>query len=184
MTSAESMVRRSPSSSMYWNSSWPGSSWMRLTMRASCGSRSLIACSHAALAAEMESHLAPADLDMAVAQRGQAEGLVGPRIFLVADADQRRPAAAPPRSPAPSRAAGRAGPVAWLTRWRGCAAARCEVSMRSYLVLVAHAAPVGHGSGTACGLFASRPVAWIWPFGFGQIHTSVQAGGIARRGCA
>ena len=26
---------------------------------------------------------------------------------------------------------------------------------------------------------ASRPVAWIWPLALGQIHTSVQAGGMA-----
>lgn len=29
---------------------------------------------------------------------------------------------------------------------------------------------------------ASRPVAWRWPFGYRQIQTSVQAGGICRSG--
>ena len=45
---------------------------------------------NAALAAEMEAHGGAVDLDVAVAQGGQAERAVGSRILLIADADERR----------------------------------------------------------------------------------------------
>ena len=44
---------------------------------------------HAALASEREPHAAAADLDMRVPQRRQAERLVLPRVFVVADPDER-----------------------------------------------------------------------------------------------
>ena len=34
------------------------------------------------------------------------------------------------------------------------------------------------GRGTACARAASMPVAWMWPPGYGQIHTSSHAGGM------
>ena len=43
-----------------------------------------------ALAAKIEVDMGALDVDMAVLQRGQPEGAVGPRIFVVADPDQRR----------------------------------------------------------------------------------------------
>ena len=38
---------------------------------------------------------------------------------------------------------------------------------------------IAGGRGTACARPASIPVAWMWPFGCGQIHTSFHAGGMA-----
>ena len=43
----------------------------------------------AALAAKLEAHVRPANLRMPVVHRRQPDGAVGPRVFLVADANQR-----------------------------------------------------------------------------------------------
>ncbi len=43
----------------------------------------------AALATEVEVDVGALDVDVTLAQRGQAEGAVGPGILLVADADER-----------------------------------------------------------------------------------------------
>src|SRR5579884_2185622 len=45
LMSFDSIVRSSPSSSIYWNSSCPGKSWQRLTIRASWRSLTSIVCS-------------------------------------------------------------------------------------------------------------------------------------------
>ncbi len=45
------------------------------------------------------------------------------------------------------------------------------------LGFVAYLAPAGMVAALLAA-FASRPVAWRWPFGLGQIQTSVHAGGI------
>src|SRR5213596_427292 len=78
------MVWRLPEVSMYLNSSCPGRSWHCWTMRAR--RRSVI---DSALAAEAEEQLRALDLNMALAQGGEAEGAVLARVLVVAHADQR-----------------------------------------------------------------------------------------------
>ena len=78
-----------PSASTYWNSTWPGRSWHRFTVRARRPSCSSISCQTPLLARKRNLRRSALHRDVPVAQRRQAERLVGARVFLVADPDQR-----------------------------------------------------------------------------------------------
>ena len=167
------------SSSRYWNSSWPGRSWQALDRpwrRADRGTLSFQTLP--LLPRNLKRSAEPSTSTWRFAQGGQAEALVvRARIRRCRRGSGWFPAGGRP-SPAPSRGAGRAAPGAR----RPCRGSPAGCRRRPHVVVLralAHLAPARRDSGTACGPCASRPVAWMWPFGFGQIQTSVQAGGIA-----
>ena len=79
---------------------------------------------------EAEAELGPLDLDMPVAQGGQAVGLwLSLGVLVVADADQRRLQQPDDGRPAPSRGAARAGAGPVATRARMCGRARPKSTM-------------------------------------------------------
>ena len=154
---------------------------MRASRRSSSVDRVLLA----ALAAEAEAQRRAVDLDVAVAQGGQAERVVGPRVLLVADADQRRLEQAHDRRQHLLARQAAAAPRSRSTRARMRGSAAPKASMRVVLGLVADVAPAR----VVAVLLAARARRGRSPGcgrrGDGQIQTSVQAGGIAeRRGCA
>ena len=100
------------------------------------------------------------------------------RVLVVADADQRLLEQLHDRGEhLLARQAGAARGRARSLRGSSAAPRRTRSSGRTWSRRAPRAS--AGGSGTACGPCASRPVAWRWPFGDGQIQTSVQAGGIA-----
>ena len=126
----------------------------------------------------VEVQLASRRLDVAVAQRREAEGLV-----LLARTPRCRRGSASSRAGArrwraPSRAAGRAAPGRASTRARMRGSASREGDHALVLRLVAHLAPARV---IAVLLAAARvaPRGLDVPAASGQIQTSVQAGGIA-----
>ena len=148
--------------------------WQRLDdPREPAVARCSTSCALAALAAELGSAaVAPSIVGVLVAQRRQRRtsrsAARTPRCRRGSASS--RAAARRPR--APSRAAGprrarslrdaRADRRQRLRRTRPCGRTSSRRAPR---------ASAG-GSGTACGLRASRPVAWMWPRGVGQIQTS------------
>ena len=181
MTSSESMSTASPSSSTYWNSSCPGSSWQRFTTRASAADRSSsTSCSLPALAAEPKREVRAVHLHVAVRAWWS-----GRTTCCRARTRRCRPGCSvvsSSRTTVASTCSRRQTPCATCPARRGggSAAALCaNASRRSVLGLVAHLASSAGDSGTACG--RARP--GRSPAGARsptrQIQTSVHAGGIA-----
>ena len=178
MTSSDATSSGSPSSPRYWNSSWPGRSRQRRTIAASRRSRKPDLVGHAGLAAEPEADRGAANRRVTVAERRQPERAVQPGVLVVADPDQRQLEQADDRRE--DLLAGQARPAEVAVDL--LADRRQRPGERDEPLVLRRFAPgpvSGGGSGNCLRPRASRPVAWRWPSGSGQIQTSVQAGGIA-----
>ena len=165
---------------MYWNSSCPGRSWQALTIFAT---RRSFTCSCQVLPLlplNWKRSSRAFHLDVRIAQGREAVALVLLRVVVVADADQRGLEQVHhggqhllARQAAQRHVLGdaRRGSPAAPARTPSCARTWCS-----------------RCTSRNCGWYlyclrprASRPVACRWPLAFGQIHTSVQAGGMASR---
>ena len=138
---------------------------------------------HAVLGGEVEQQPVALDAHVRLAQRRQPVRLVLRRVVLAADAEQadveqprrRTPARAPRRARPPRRP--RRRDRARRAAAAPAARARTRPSRRTSPGRAVCASR--RGSGTACARRRRCPVAWMWPRGSRQIHTSRQAGGIA-----
>ena len=132
----------------------------------------------AALALEFEADRRAFDIDVLVAQRGEAVGVIFLRVLLVADADEGGFEQA--HDGGEHLLARQAGKGEVLFDALADDGQRFAEELHAFvLVFVAHLAPARMIAALLAAR-ASRPVACRCPLARGQIHTSVQAGGMAR----
>ena len=165
---------------MYWNSGWPGQLLAASDDARNAGDRARPPRAPCRPSRGSGTEPGRRDVDVALAQGREAEGIVLARVLVVA-----RPGWSSSSSSRTTVASdlARGSAAAPHIAINAAPDARERLGERDQPVVlrrVAHLAPAR----VVAVLLATarvRPVAWMWPFGEGQIQTSVHAGGDRKR---